>query len=70
MPCAISPAHHFARHRRAGDAEARQPAEALQPAPLHLAEQVDGVRRHADQEARAGFQDAVGEALRRAAGRG
>ena len=61
--------HHLARHRRAGNAEAGQPAEALQPALLHLGQQVDGVRRHADQEARVGFEDAVGEALRRAAGR-
>ena len=53
---------HFAWHRGAGDAEAGQPAEALQSALLHLGQKIDGVRRHADQEARVGFQDAVGEA--------
>ena len=40
----------------------RQPSETSEIAPPHLGEQVDGVRRHADQEARPGFEDAVGEA--------
>ena len=62
MPCAIRPGDHLARHRGAGDAEAGQPAEALQPALLHLGQQIDRVRRHADQEAGVGFQNAVGEA--------
>ncbi len=53
---------HLARHRRAGNAKAGEAAEALQVAPLHLAEQIDGVRGHADEKAGVGFQDAVGEA--------
>ena len=69
-PCCDQAGDNFARHGGAGDAEAAQPAEASEIAAPHFREQVDGIRRHADQKAGAGFHDPIGEACAARAKRG
>ncbi len=54
--------HDLAGHRRARDAEPRDAVEPREPARAQFGEQVDGVGRHADQEAGAGLEQAVEQA--------